>query len=147
MARGKKIEQRSEQVTSEQQVLEQSEKSKRGEQSRRGEKGEKSEKSAPKRRSRIFWQIFSGTILLNSSLKSNYRYIGAMALMCFVSIAVMFMVLYADMRYTRADKQLQLVRERSIRLQEELYQRTTYHAVHQDLEQRGIHMRNPQQQK
>jgi hypothetical protein len=92
---------------------------------------------------RLFRQIFSGEILLNNSLKSNYRYFAAMAVMCFVSIVVMFMVLYADMRYAQAEKELRLVQERSIRLQEELYQRTSYDAVHSDLEQRGIIMQDP----
>lgn len=92
---------------------------------------------------RLFRQIFSGDILLTHSLKSNYRYFAAMAAMCFVSIVVMFMVLYADMRYAKAEKELRLVQERSIRLQEELYQRTSYDAVHDDLEQRGIIMQDP----
>jgi hypothetical protein len=59
----------------------------------------------------------------------------------------MFMVLYADMRYSHAEKELRLVRERSIRLQEELYERTSYDAVRQDLEQRGIIMQDPRKAK
>lgn len=96
-----------------------------------------------RRNSNLFWQIFSGNILLNHSLRSNYRYFAAIALMCFVSIMVMFMVLYADIRYSRAEKELRLVRERSIRLQEELYEHTSYDAVRKELEQRGIIMQDP----
>lgn len=100
-----------------------------------------------RRRSNLFWQIFSGNILLNHSLRSNYRYFAAIAVMCFVSIMVMFMVLYADIRYSQAERELRLVRERSIRLQEELYERTSYDAVRQDLEQRGIIMQDPRKAK
>lgn len=96
-----------------------------------------------KRKSSLLWLIVSGNILMNHSLRSNYRYFAAIAVMCFVSIMVMFMVLYADMRYSRAEKELRLVRERSIRLQEQLYQQTSYDAVRSDLEKRGIIMQDP----
>ena len=108
---------------------------------------EEAEQKQKRRRSNILWQIISGTILLNHSLRSNYRYFAAIAVMCFVSIMVMFMVLYADIRHSEAEKELRLVRERSIRLQEELYQRTSYDAVRKDLEQRGIMMQDPRNTK
>lgn len=101
------------------------------------------EESKRKRRSRLFWQLFSGNILVNKSVADNYRYFAAIAVMCFVSIAVMFMVLYADLRYSRLEGDLQLARERSIRLQEQLYSRTTHAAVKQELERRGIPLQDP----
>lgn len=118
---------------------------------RRDEEEAEAEREAEERHRRrssnLFWQIFSGNILLNHSLRSNYRYFAAIAVMCFVSIMVMFMVLYADIRYSQAERELRLVRERSIRLQEELYERTSYDAVRQDLEQRGIIMQDPRNAK
>ena len=96
-----------------------------------------------KHRSRLFWQLFSGNILVNKSVADNYRYFIAIAVMCFISIAVMFMVLYADLNYSRLERDLQLVRERSIRLQEQLYSRTTHAAVKQELQRRGISLQDP----
>ena len=96
-----------------------------------------------KHRSRLFWQLFSGNILVNKSVADNYRYFISIAVMCFISIAVMFMVLYADLNYSRLERDLQLVRERSIRLQEQLYSRTTHAAVKQELQRRGIPLQDP----
>lgn len=96
-----------------------------------------------KQRSRLFWQLFSGNILVNKSVTDNYRYFAAIAVMCFVSIAVMFMSLYADLRYSRLEREVQLARERSIRLQEQLFSRTTHAAVKQELERRGIPLQDP----
>ena len=96
-----------------------------------------------KHRSRLFWQLFSGNILVNKSVADNYRYFIAIAVMCFISIAVMFMVLYADLNYSRLERDLQLVRERSLRLQEQLYSRTTHAAVKQELQRRGIPLQDP----
>ena len=96
-----------------------------------------------KKRSRLFWQLFSGNILLNKSLTDNYRYFAAIAAMCFVSIAVMFMVLYSNMRYSQLERDVQLVRERSIRMQEQLYTKTTHAAIKAELQRRGIPLQDP----
>lgn len=112
----------------------------------RAEQQEKQREEARKRlkRSRLVWQLFSGNILVSGSVAGNYRYFIAIAVMCFVSIAVMFAVLYADMRYTRVERELQLVRERSIRLQEQLYSRTTHDSLVLELKRRGIELQDPQ---
>lgn len=111
-------------------------------QAQQREQSEREERKR-KKRSRLFWQLFSGNILVNKSVADNYRYFAAIAIMCFVSIAVMFMSLYADMRYSRLERDVQLARERSIRLQEQFYSRTTHAAVKQELERRGIPLRDP----
>ena len=100
-----------------------------------------------KHRSRLFWQLFSGNILVNKSVADNYRYFIAIAVMCFISIAVMFMTLYADLRYSQLERELQLVRERSIRLQEQLYNNTTHAAIKEQLKERGIPLKDPDKAK
>ena len=100
-----------------------------------------------RRRSRLFWQLFSGNILVTSSVKANYSYLIAIAVMCFVSIFVMFTALYADLRYSRVEREVQLVRERSIRLQEQLYGKTTHAAIREELQRRGINLQDPQKTK
>ena len=106
---------------------------------------EEEERKERKRRSGWRWQIFSGTILTSRGMADNYRYFAAIAVMCFISIVVMFAALYADLRYSRAEQDVQLLRERSIRLQEQLHRRTTHQAIRDSLVARGIDLRNPRQ--
>lgn len=98
-----------------------------------------------KRRSKLSWQIFSGSILTSRSLADNYRYFIAIAVMCFVSIVVMFAALYADLNYSSMENEVQLLRERSIRLQEQLHRQTTHQAVRDSLLRRGINLQDPRQ--
>ena len=108
-------------------------------------KAEEEERKERKRRSGWRWQIFSGTILTSRGIADNYRYFAAIAVMCFISIVVMFAALYADLRYSRAEQDVQLLRERSIRLQEQLHRRTTHQAIRDSLAARGIDLRDPRQ--
>ena len=106
---------------------------------------EEEERKERKRRSGWRWQIFSGTILTSRGMADNYRYFAAIAVMCFISIVVMFAALYADLRYSRAEQDVQLLRERAIRLQEQLHRRTTHQAIRDSLVARGIDLRDPRQ--
>ena len=106
---------------------------------------EEEERKERKRRSGWRWQIFSGKILTSRGMADNYRYFAAIAVMCFISIVVMFAALYADLRYSRAEQDVQLLRERSIRLQEQLHRRTTHQAIRDSLAARGIDLRDPRQ--
>lgn len=116
------------------------------EEARQREEQEREQRAARKR-SRLFWQIFSGNILVNRSVAENYRYFVAIAGMCFVSIVVMFASLAADMKYSRMEREVQLLRERSIRLQEQLYRRTTHAAISEELQRRGISLQDPRRPK
>lgn len=100
-----------------------------------------------RRRARLFWQLFSGNILTSSEVKANYSYLIAIAVMCFISIFVMFTALYADLRYSRVERELKLVRERSIRMQEQLYGKTTHAAIREELQRRGINLQDPKKTK
>ncbi|MBR4995178.1 MAG: hypothetical protein IKY82_03870 [Alistipes sp.] len=105
------------------------------------------EEKRQRRRARLFWQLFSGNILINSSVKANYSYLIAIAVMCFISIFVMFTALYADLRYSRVEREMKLVRERSIRMQEQLYGKTTHAAIREELQRRGINLQDPKKTK
>lgn len=115
----------------------------------RAEQQERNREEAKQRlrRSRLFWQLFSGNILLNRNVQEHYGYLIAIAIMCVVSIFVMFSALYADLRYSQVERELQLVRERSIRLQEQLYGKTTHAAIREELQRRGINLQDPQKPK
>lgn len=105
------------------------------------------EERQKRRRSHLFWQLFSGNILLNRSIADHYHYMVIMGVMCFLSIAVLFTALYAEMSYSRAERELRLTRERSIRYQEQLYRSTTHAAISAELQRRGINLQDPRKRK
>ena len=109
------------------------------------ERAEAEERERRERRRRSsFWQLFSGTILVREGVSKYYPYMLTIAGMFFLSIMVMFWSLHLDMRYTRLERDVQKLRERSIRLQEQRYQRTTHSAIVEQLRARGIELYDPQ---
>ncbi len=63
--------------------------------------------------------------------------------MFFLSIVVMFWSLHLDLKYSRLEREVQVLRERSIRLEEQRYRRTTHSAVAARLRERGIDLQDP----
>lgn len=104
---------------------------------------EERERREKRRRSSTFWQFFSGTILLREGVSKYYPYMLAIAGMFFLSIVVMFSALRLDMSYTRLERDVQKLRERSIRLQEQRYRRTTHSAIVEQLRARGLELYDP----
>lgn len=96
-----------------------------------------------RRRSSTFWQLFSGSILVRKGVSKYYPYMLTIAGMFFLSIMVIFWSLHLDMRFTRLSRDVQKLRERSIRLQEQRYQRTTHSAIIEQLHARGIDLYDP----
>lgn len=91
-----------------------------------------------RRQRSLLWMLASGTIMLRSGVQQNYRYALMIASMFLISIVAIFNALRIDMKYTRTEHETQLLREKSIRLQERRYQCTTYSAVVDSLRKRGI---------
>ena len=104
---------------------------------------EERERRESRRRASTFWQLFSGSILVREGVSKYYPYMLTIAGMFFLSIVVMFWSLHLDMRYTRLERDVQKLRERSIRMQEQRYQRTTHSAIVRQLEARGIELYDP----
>lgn len=104
---------------------------------------EETERRERRRRSSALWQLFSGTILVREGSAEYYRYLICIAGMFFLSIVVMFWALHLDVRYTRLERDVQLLRERSIRLEEQRYRQTTHSAVVERLRERGIELYDP----
>ena len=104
---------------------------------------EERERRENRRRASTFWQLFSGSILVREGVSKYYPYMLTIAGMFFLSIVVMFWSLHLDMRYTRLERDVQKLRERSIRMQEQRYQRTTHSAIVRQLEARGIELYDP----
>ena len=90
-----------------------------------------------------FWQLFSGTILVREGMSHSYPYLLAIAGMFLVSISVVFMALHTDMKYMRLEREVQVLRERSIRWQERRFRCTTHSAVTDELRRRGIELYDP----
>lgn len=96
-----------------------------------------------RRTSSTFWQLFSGTILVREGVSRYYPYMLSIAGMFLASIAVMFWALHLDMKYSRLEREVQILRERSIRLQEQRFRHTTHSAIVERLRERGIELQDP----
>ncbi len=101
------------------------------------------ERKARRRRSSTFWQLFSGTILVREGISRSYPYLLAIAGMFFLSIVVMFSALHLDVKHARLEHEVQMLHERSIRLQEQRYSRTPHSVVVEELSRRGIDLVDP----
>lgn len=104
---------------------------------------EERRRKAARRASSTFWQLVSGTILLRRGVSQYYPYMACIAGMFLLSIMVMFWSLHLDMKYSRLEREVQLLRERSIRLEEQRFSRTTHSAVVEELRRRGIDLQDP----
>ena len=96
-----------------------------------------------RRESSLWRQLFSGRILVNEIVRETYRYVGVIAAMFFVSIMVLFLSLRLDIRYARLNTEVQLLHERSIRLQEQCYRRSSHSAIVESLHERGLELYDP----
>lgn len=104
---------------------------------------EERRRKTARRASSTFWQLVSGTILLRRGVSQYYPYMACIAGMFLLSIMAMFWSLHLDMKYSRLEREVQLLRERSIRLEEQRFDRTTHSAVVEELRRRGIELIDP----
>ena len=95
------------------------------------------------RRASTLWQLISGTILVREGLSRYYPYMLCIAGMFFLSIMMMFTALHLDMKYSRLENEVQWLRERSIRMEEQRFRSTTHSAVVEELHRRGIELSDP----
>lgn len=83
---------------------------------------EDEEEDEDENRSHSLWQhIITGGFIAGDNASQYYRYLIAIALMCFVSIFLTFMSLNADDEYRSKEKHVALLRERSVLKSEERY--------------------------
>ncbi len=97
-----------------------------------------------RRRANPLFRLLSGSILVGEQAARYYPYMLTIAAMFFVNIVVLFWSLHLDVRYSRLEREVQKLRERSIRLEEQRYRRTTHSAVAAELARRGIELYDPQ---
>ncbi len=95
------------------------------------------------RANNIFWLLLSGNILQKKSVAKYYSQMVTIAVLFFISIFVMFWSLHLDMRYNQELRMVQLLRERSARLQELRYSKCSHSAISAELKRRGLNLQDP----
>ncbi len=101
------------------------------------------ELSKEDKRQNIGWLLLSGNILLLRSLTKHYGKMVMVAALLLLSIIVMFWSLHLDMKYNNMMSEIQLLRERSVRLQEQRFAKSSHSAIVEELERRGIELKDP----
>jgi hypothetical protein len=96
-----------------------------------------------KRESNLWRQFLSGKILVHTAVRKHYRYIAIIAGMFLWSIAMLFWTLRLDIRYVKLSNEVQLLHERSIRLQEQCYRSSSHSAIVNSLRERGLELYDP----
>ena len=104
---------------------------------------EERERRERRRRASTFWQLFGHDPRTRRHIEILPPTCSRSRACSFLSIAVMFTALHLDMKYTRLEREVQILRERSIRLQEQRYSRTTHSAIVERLRERGIDLGDP----
>lgn len=100
--------------------------------------------NTPKKKTNFFKLLFTGNILTLRGVAKYYGQMVVIAGLFLLSIVVMFWSLHLDMEYNTLSRDVQLMRERSVRLQEVRYSRSSHSAIVEELERRGIKLRDPQ---
>lgn len=96
-------------------------------------------KSDPK----LMWLLMSGNILIMRGLTKYYGQMVIVAALFLLNIVVMFWSLHLDLEHGRLTRDVQLLRERSIRLHEIRVARSSHSNVVEELERRGIDIQTP----
>ncbi|MFI3303928.1 MAG: hypothetical protein SNF68_03425 [Rikenellaceae bacterium] len=101
---------------------------------------DKQRTDSEKRRSKrgLFWLLISGNVLLERDITRYYGQLIILASLFLLSIVVMFWSLHLDMQYNTLNRQLQLLRERSVRMQETRTMCSSHPAVVEELKRRNI---------
>lgn len=101
---------------------------------------EQTNDEAIKPRSKTIWQHITTGSILTSGAVPYYRYLIAIAVMCFVSIFLTFMSLNADREYIRKNDYAKVLYERSVLMEERRYNLSSKSAVEERLEQHGVEL-------
>lgn len=88
--------------------------------------------------------FITGNVLRQEWLVGNYRYPLIIAGVFLLSIIVMFWSLRVDMKFTQKEREVQLLRERAMRLKEQRNRISSHSAVVEELARRGISLQDPE---
>lgn len=90
-----------------------------------------------------FRGLLTGNVLRQEWLVGHYRYPLLIAGTFLLSIVVMFWALRLDMTHTRTEREVELLREKAVRLHEQRSRRTTHSAIVEQLRLRNIPLHDP----
>ena len=114
------------------------------EQERAEKEALESQKEAQRRRAASPLRgLLTGNILRQEWIAGHYRYPLIIAGVFLLSIIVMFWSLRLDMALTREQREVQLLREKAVRLREQRNRITTHSAVVEELKRREIPLVDP----
>ena len=99
---------------------------------------EAQERLKRRRNASPLWQFVTGNILVNKGVARYYPQMIALAVMFFLSIAVIFYSLHMDVKYIRLEREVRLLRESSLRFQSLRFERSSHSAIMEQLRQRDI---------
>lgn len=108
----------------------------------RNEAPEEATHSEPRKRKSLWGLITTGSFLTSNSARQYYRYLAAIAIMCFVSIFLKFMALNADIESRRLEKEATILRERAILFKEQRHNVSTKSEIERNLSESGIELIN-----
>ncbi|MFI3259741.1 MAG: hypothetical protein R3Y16_06575 [Rikenellaceae bacterium] len=93
------------------------------------------------KRENVLWPWISGNVLIGG-LAKYYGQLIIIASIFLVSIIITFWSLHLDMEYSTLSRDVQLLRERSVRMKEMRFTRCSQSAIIEELERRGIELVN-----
>lgn len=107
------------------------------------ERRQREEERRRKREANPLRQIFTGSILLRREVQRGYLYMMIIALLWFLNIVAMFNYLRVDVQYTQMTDEVHLLREKSLRIQELRYSKSSHSVITRELKSRNIDLRDP----
>ncbi|MFR9650446.1 MAG: FtsL-like putative cell division protein [Rikenellaceae bacterium] len=99
------------------------------------------EPQEPKRRGKIVEYLFlmlTGNVLTMREVSKYYSHMIVVAMLFLVSIMVLFGSLHLDVNHNRLSNEVQMLREKSVRLKEVRSERSSHSAILKELNRRGI---------
>ncbi len=100
-----------------------------------------------RREANPFWQFISGNWLILKSVKDAYNKLVVVAIAMIISVATIFISFHLSEIYTIRDKEVQLLRERSLEYQRVRFNNTSHSSILRELERRKIPLYDMQESK
>lgn len=85
----------------------------------------------------------TGDILMATEAKGIYKFFGVLASLYFAGVICVLISLQVDLNYSELQSEVTLLEERAIRTAESRAQQTSYSAIRQQVEARGLDLEAP----
>lgn len=88
----------------------------------------------------------TGEILISERMQRVYGLLGAIGVILFVSIVLIFASLHSDLRYNTLEKEVERLKDRAVRASEKRHQATSHSEIVRQLRERNIPLQDPETQ-